>query len=289
MRCSGREHTLLRLQNAPYRSETTDAATELILQDLSEAALIRDLSGPQVAPAVLEAFSAIQTESEVVFEAVRRAIGSDLCQGWCLFDSLHRLPWYGGIRAFLSLPDPPQSSPSAYAFFILARNKIFIPPHTDGDPFNRCFHAMWRLVSAAKTGDWQDPDDGIVTVFEMIETHLNRPEPDEFIVYFAALVLGRMGPVDLAIQDLRNHTRNGAHPTIRRVATLTLGHLEVCLPRETQWPDTSQTTCSAHGRGASGILMRLAALPLTVGILLTSSVFGLLGHVGRRQRPCQRT
>jgi len=289
MRCSGREHTLLRLQNAPYRSETTDAATELILQDLPETALLRGLSGPQTAPAVLEAFSAMQTESETVFEAVRSAIGSDLCKGWCLFDSLHRLPWYGGIRAFLSLPDPPQSSPSAYAFFILARNKIFIPPHTDGDPFNRCFHAMWRLVSAAKIGDWKDPDDGILTVFEMIETHLNRPDPDEFIVYFAALVLGRMGPVDRTIQDLRNHAGRSSHPTVRRVAALTLRQLEACLPRETQWHDAPQTTCPAHGRGASGILMRLAAVPLTVGIVLTSTVFGLIGHVGRRQRPCQRT
>lgn len=289
MHCSDREHALSRLANAPYRSRTTDIATELILQNPSETALIQGLFSSRTATGTLEAFSAIQSESDAIFDAVQSAISRDPCKSWALLESLHRLPWYGGIRAFLSLPDPPQSSPSAYAFFILARNKIFIAPHIDGDPFNRCFHAMWRLVSAAKTGDWQDPDDGIITVIEMIETHLNRPAPDEFIVYFAALVLGRMGPVDLAIQDLRNHAVRSGHPTVRRVAALALRHLRVCLPRETQWHDAPQTTCPAHGRSASGILMRLAAVPLTVGIVLTSTMSFLFGHASRRQRPCQRT
>lgn len=289
MHRSDREHALSRLANAPYRSRTTDVATELILQNPSETALIQGLFSSQTATGTLEAFSAIQSESDAIFDAVQSAINRDPCKSWALLESLHRLPWYGGIRAFLSLPDPPQSSPSAYAFYILARNKIFIPPHIDGDPFDRCFHAMWRLVSAAKTGDWQDPDDGILTVIEMIETHLNHPNPDEFIVYFAALVLGRMGPVELAIQDIRNHAVRRGHPTVRRVAALTLCHLEVCLPHETQWHDEPTTTCLAHGHSASGILMRLATVPLTVGIILTSTMSFLFGYASRRQRPCQRT
>ncbi len=275
MPCSGREHALFRLENAPYRSRTTDAATELILQDPSESALIRGLHGSRTAPVALEALSAMQTESDDVFEAVRHAIGSDLGQSWALFDSLHRLPWYGGIRAFLSLPDPPQSSPCAYAFYILARNKIFIPPHLSGDPFDRCFHAMWRLVSAAKTGDWSHPDDGILTVLEMIETHLNRPEPDEFIVYFAALALGQIGSVDVVTKNLKNHKRGHSHPAVRRVAALALRHLRDALPPELQGDSTD------YQRPTSGILSRLAAVPATMALPVIGAVLGLFRNTAR--------
>lgn len=273
MPCSDREHALYRLENAPYRSRTTDAATELILQDPSESAVIRALHASRTAPVALEALSAMQTESDDVFEAVTHAIGSDLAKSWALFDSLHRLPWYGGIRAFLSLPDPPQSSPCAYAFYILARNKIFIPPHISGDPYDRCFHAMWRLVSAAKAGDWRHPDDGILTVLEMIETHLNRPEPDEFIVYFAALVLGRMASVDMVTNNLRNHKRRRSHPAVRHVATLTLRHLRATLPAELQC--VAQANDADCRRKSSSILARLAAVPATMGWPLVSAVLGL--------------
>lgn len=278
MRHLAREHTLFRLENAPYRSRTTDAAMQLILRNLSEAALIQNLSDPSTAPVALEAFSAMQTESEGVFEAVQSTISNDLCMSWALFDSLHRLPWYGGIRAFLTLPDRPQSSPCAYAFFILARNKIFIPPHTSGDPFDRCFRAMWRLISTAKTGNWRTPDDGIVTVMEMIETHLSRPHPDEFVVYFAALVLSQMGPIDLAMQNLQDYTGQNAHPVIRRVATLTLRHLESCLPSAMQQGQTVRTAQSKRGQRPSGIVMRMAAMPVSIGIILTGAVSGLFGR-----------
>lgn len=280
MLCSDREHALRRLENAPYRSRTTDAATELILRGPSEAALIRDLCAARNAPAVLEALSAVQTESDDVFEAVRHAIGSDLCKSWALFDSLHRLPWYGGIRAFLSLPDPPQSSPCAYAFYILARNKIFIPPHISGDPFERCFHAMWRLVSTAKTGDWRHPDDGILTILDMIETHLNRPEPDEFIVYFAALVLGQIGSVDVVTQNLRNHKRRRSHPAVRRVAALALRHLRTALPSELQ--GAARQDDARYQHPTAGFLSRLAAVPATMALPVIGAVLSLFRNTARQ-------
>jgi len=237
--------------------------------------VIRALHASRTAPVALEALSAMQTESDDVFEAVRHAIGSDLAKSWALFDSLHRLPWYGGIRAFLSLPDPPQSSPCAYAFYILARNKIFIPPHISGDPYDRCFHAMWRLASAAKTGDWRCPDDGVLTVLEMIETHLNRPEPDEFIVYFAALVLGQIDSVDVVTQNLRNHERRRSHPAVRRVAALALRHLRDALPPELQGDSAD------YERPTSGILSRLAAVPAMMALPVISAVLGLFRNTAR--------
>lgn len=290
MQRSDREHALFRLANAPYRSRTTDIATELILQDPSEAALIQGLFSSRTATGVLEAFSALQSESDTIFEAVQSAISRDPCRSWALLESLHRLPWYGGIRAFLSLPDPPQSSPSAYAFFILARNKIFIPPHIDGDPFNRCFHAMWRLVSTAKTGDWRNPDDGIVTVIEMIETHLRCPQPDEFIVYFAALVLGQIGPIETTTQHLRNHAWTDSHPAVRRVAALTLRHLRTVVPSGLSWHDASEMDGADRESEPSGMLARLVAVSASVGILLVSMVLGLFGQTPNpRQRLCRRT
>lgn len=279
MQCSDREHALSRLENAPYRSRTTDAATELILQDPSESALIRDLYASRTAPVALEVFSAMQTESNDVFEAVREAIGSDLCKSWALFDSLHRLPWYSGIRAFLSLPDPPQSSPCAYAFYILARNKIFIPPYISGDPYDRCFHAMWRLVTAAKTGDWHHPDDGILTVIGMIETHLRRPEPDEFIVYFAALVLGQIASVDVVMKNLRKHQRRDSHPAVRRVAALALRHLRAALPPELQ--EVAQQEDTDYQRSTFGILSRLAAVSTTMALPVVSAVLALFRNTAR--------
>ncbi len=279
MPCSDREHALYRLENAPYRSRTTDAATELILQDPSESAVIRALHASRTAPVALEALSAMQTESDDVFEAVTQAIGSDLAKSWALFDSLHRLPWYGGIRAFLSLPDPPQSSPCAYAFYILARNKIFIPPHISGDPYDRCFHAMWRLVSAAKAGDWRHPDDGILTVLEMIETHLSHPEPDEFIVYFAALVLGQIDSVDVVTKNLRYHKKRRSLPAARRVAALALCHLRDALPPELQ--GAARQDHADYEHATSGILSRLAAVPATMALPVISAVLGLFRNTAR--------
>jgi hypothetical protein len=289
MQRSDREHALCRLRNAPYPSDTTGAAIKWILEeDPTEAALIEGLFTPHTAPMALETFSALQSESEDIFEAVQGAIGSDLCKSWALFESLHRLPWYGGIRAFLSLPDPPQSSPCAYAFFILARNKIFIPPYISGDPYNRCFHAMWRLASMARDGNWRDADEGIITVIEMLETHLDRPEPDEFIVYFTALVLGRMAPAQTMLRNLRRHASRSPHPAIQRVAHLTLRHLQTTLGLVRKWQAESRTHDDDHESPTRP--SRRFPVPATIAVLVASVVLGTVRYVSlARQKLCEWT
>lgn len=278
MQRSDREHALLRLRNAPYRSRTTDAATELMSQNPSQIALIRGLSASRTAPVALEAFSALQSESEEIFHAVQGAIGRDPCKSWALFESLHRLPWYGGIRAFLSLPDPPQSSPCAYAFYILARNKIFIPPYVSGDPYDRCFRAMWRLIDLAKTGRWQDADQDVITVIEMLETHVNRPDPDEFVLYFTALVLGQMAPAEVTVQNLRRHDQGDSHPVVRRVAAQARSHLEAAPPFEPPYHETSQSQDLRRQRESYRILARLATFPSAMALGLANPMLTLLRH-----------
>lgn len=290
MQRSDREHALFRLRNAPFRSRTTDAATELMSQDLSEMTLIRNLSASRTAPVALEAFSAMQSESERIFRAVQGAIGRDPCKSWALFESLHRLPWYGGIRAFLSLPDPPQSSPCAYAFYILARNKIFIPPYCSGDPYERCYNAMWRLITMAKAGDWHDVDDDVITVFEMLETHVNRADPDEFVLYFTALVLGQMAPARATVRNLRCHERNGSHPVIRRVAAQALSHLETSPLFAPPSHDRPQSQNVLHQRQFHGILTRLATFPTAMALGLANPVLTFLRHAhAARQRVWERS
>lgn len=289
MQRSDREHALRRLENAPYRSCTTEAAIRLIRQDPSEAALIEGLCASQTAPVVLEAFSALQSESDDVFQAVQEAIASDLCKTYALFESLHRLPWYGGIRAFLSLPDPPQSSPCAYAFYILARNKIFIPPYVSGDPYNRCFHAMWRLASMARTGNWQDADGDVITVIEMLDTHLNRPAPDEFIVYFTALALGQMAPAQTMVRNLTRHTGTNRHPAIHRVAARTLEHLQTTFGIEQRWAAASQSQDLEPELEMASRSGRPSTVPATIGMLLAGVVLATIKRVTlARQKLCER-
>ncbi len=287
---SDRKHALLRLKSAPYRSRTTDDATELMLKNPSESALIQNLSASQTAPVALEAFSAMRSESEEIFQAVQGAIGRDPCKSWALLESLHRLPWYGGIRAFLSLPDPPQSSPCAYAFYILARNKIFIPPYVSGDPYNRCFRAMWRLIDLAKAGRWQDADQDVITVIEMLETHVNCSEPDEFVLYFTALVLGQMAPATTAVQNLRRHDGSDSHPAIKRVAAQAQSHLEATQPFKPPCPETYRSQNLHRQRESCGILARLVTFPTTMALGLANPVLTLLRHTQTaRQRVWERS
>ncbi len=279
MHRSDREHALFRLRNAPYRSRTTEAAIAWISQDPSEADLIAGLACRRRAPAALEAFSALQSEAPDIFEAVQRTIGGDLCKTYALFESLHRLPWYGGLRAFLSLPAPPQSSPCTYAFFILARNKIFFPPYDAGDPYEHCFHAMWRLAAMARAGNWQDSDEWVLTVIWMLETHLNRAEPDEFIVYFTALILGQMAPAQDMLENLRRHAGQETHPHVQRVAGRTLGHLQTTFDLEQKWQATSQSAGLEEPFETPAEPVRRFAVPATIGMLLASVAFGTIKHV----------
>ncbi len=279
MQRSDRQHALFRLRNAPYRSGTTQAAIEWISQNPPEAELIGGLDCKRRAPVALEAFSALQSEEEDIFAAVQRTIGGDLCKTYALFESLHRLPWYGGLRAFLSLPDPPQSSPCTYAFFILARNKIFFPPYDSGDPYEHCFHAMWRLAAMARSGNWQDADEGILTLIGMLETHLSRPEPDEFIVYFTALILGQMAPAQNMLESLRRHTGQNTHPHVQRVAGRTLGHLQTTFDLEQKWQAASQLAGLQDEFATPAQPVRRFAVPATIGMLLASVAFGTIKHV----------
>lgn len=279
MQRSDREHALFRLKNAPYSSRTTKAAIEWVSQDASEADLIEGLASRRRAPVSLEAFSALQSESQEIFEAVQGSIGRDLCKTYALCESLHRLPWYGGLRAFLSLPDPPQWSPCTYAFFILARNKIFFPPYDSGDPYEHCFHAMWRLAAMARTGNWHDADEWVLTVIWMLEMHLSRPEPDEFIVYFTALILGQMAPAPDMLENLRRHARQDTHPHVQRVARRTLGHLQTTFDLEQKWQAASQLAGLDKEFQMPAQPVRRFAVPATIGMLLASVAFGTIKHL----------
>ena len=119
------KNALQRLKHAPYPSNSTDMAINLLEQTPSEKALIQMLKLPKFAPGALEAFCAFQSTSEEVFAAICHAIQGSPRMSWCLIDSLNRLPWYDGMRAFLTLPGLPTRCPCAYPFYILARNKIF--------------------------------------------------------------------------------------------------------------------------------------------------------------------
>ena len=138
-------------RQCPYRSRTTDVATELILQNPSETALIQGLpSRTATNPGGVRRQQSESTPSRRRPERNQPGPMQELGPARESAPSaLVRYP------AFLSLPNRLSRRPCAYAFFILARNKI-IPPHIDGDPFNCRFHAT-AFVSAAKTGDWQDP------------------------------------------------------------------------------------------------------------------------------------
>jgi len=215
----------LRLERAPWRSSTTEAALSLSQQKPSDAALLEHLASPRAAPVALELLSASQTDSEAVFAGVRDSIRGNLSLSWSLVESLNRLPWYNGIRAFLSLPEPPASTPSAYCFYILARNKVFLPTDLCGERYDCYFHGLWRMLSVAKSEEWRDLHHSVLSVVELLRTHLEKPQPDTFVVYFAALLLGRIDPISSSIPALRSRLAGRCDAPVKVVAALTLLHL----------------------------------------------------------------
>lgn len=219
------ERARSRLQNAQWRSQTTEVALHLIEREPSDTSLIDTLDLPEEAPGALEAFSALDTSSEVVYEAVRDRISQRPLMSWCLVESLNRLPWYNGMRAFLSLPDTPTSSPCAYPFYILVRNKIFIPSNMGGEIYHYYVNGLWRSLPLARSGDWQRPHHSVLAILEMIERHFENGCPDTFVLYFACLLLGRIGSFDTGIQSLQELAEGGGCPTARKLATMTLEHL----------------------------------------------------------------
>ncbi len=226
MRPSDIRRAVFRLEHVRLPSATTRAALALAHQNPTESALIGDLACRESAPVALTVLSALQSDSERVFDAVGDSIGRDPCLSWALVESLNELPWYNGLRAFLSLPDDPLSSPCAYPFYILVRNKIFISRDASDRRYDYYVKGLWKMLVVAKDAQWCDPEDGVVHVVELIRTLLDKPQSDPFVVYFASLLLGRVAPLSVCIEALRTHLRKDSCPPVRAAAALTLSRLD---------------------------------------------------------------
>ena len=213
-----------RLTETSYHSNSTDMAMSLIEKMSSEQTLMDMLRLPKFAPGVLEAFCALQTPSEDVFAAICHAIQGSPRMSWCLIDSLNRLSWYNGIRAFLTLPGLPTCCPSAYPFYILARNKVF-PSTMSGSSYQYHYDGLWDLLSVAKSGQWQSPPNAALAVVELIQQHLTAQAPDQFVIYFSALVLGQFVPVTHNIPILKSRLEESCNLHVRSAAARALACL----------------------------------------------------------------
>jgi hypothetical protein len=226
-----------RLKNAPWPSPTTAAAVRLLQQCSSDESLLAALKDPHHASSALEVFCALRSRSEDVYAAVRSAIDGCPCLCWSLIESLNRLPWHGGVRAFLSLPGHPTTSACAYPFYILARNKVFLPADMSGSLYECCVHGLWGMLHPAKAGDWHQVHPSSLKVIDLLHAHLERSDPDLFVVYFSALMLGEIGPMEASIRGLERRLREPCHPRVQGVAALALaclddhhGHAWPCQP-----------------------------------------------------------
>lgn len=214
-----------RLRRATLRSRTTEAALLLVRQAPSEAALAAALKDPQRGTVAMEALCALRPSSECVYEAVSRAIESDLRLSWSLIDSLNHLPWHDGMRAFVSLPHPPKRYPPAYTFYMLARNKVFFPTDMSGYMFEYHFNGLWALLPTARSGNWRQVHPAALAIVELLHRHLRGARPDPFVVYFSALMLGRVGPLRACVEGLRARTQESSCARVRQTAALTLALL----------------------------------------------------------------
>lgn len=219
-----------RLRHAPWPSSVTDDALDWLAQSPSKARLIAALRRADTAPVALEIFCAMELECEQVYEAVRRAIERDPACCWALVESLNRLSWYGGIRAFLSLNDPPESSPCVYPFYILARNKLFIPSNMPPERYAYLYRGLWRLLPVARSEDWQLPHHSVVAIVEMMQRHLRMPQPDSFVVYLAALLLGRISPLQANLNTLRLRAYSDADCRVRNASHMAMRHIQFLQP-----------------------------------------------------------
>lgn len=217
-----------RLRHAPWPSPVTDKALAWLAESPSKAVLIEALRHAKTAPVAIEIFCALDIECEQVYEAVRRTIECDPASCWALVESLNRLACFGGIRAFLSLNDPPESSPCVYPFYILARNKLFIPSNMPSQQYAYLYRGLWRLLPVARSEDWQGLHHSVLAIVEMMQRHLRMSQPDSFVVYLAGLLLGRIGSLqtDLdmlrlrAYDDVDHRVRTAAHLAMRQIQLL---------------------------------------------------------------------
>lgn len=247
MRPSDFRRAVFRLEHVRLPSATTRAALALAHRKPTESALIGDLASRESGPVALMVLSALQSDSEKVFDAVGDSIGRDPCLSWALVESLNELPWYNGLRAFLSLPDDPLSSPCAYPFYILVRNKIFISQDASVRRYDYYVKGLWKMLTVARDAQWCDPEDGVVRVVELIRTLLDKPQSDPFVVYFASLLLGRVAPLSVCVEALRTHLENDCCPSVRAAAALTLVRLDASR--------VSNVRCYARPKRAASMCM----------------------------------
>jgi len=216
---------LQRLQDAPLRAKQTDKAIGLLNQIDSEASLRQALKCSSEAAAALEALCALQSNSHHTYRAVHQALQGDPRMCWCLVDSLNRLPWYTGMRAFLDLPGPPHTSPCALPFYILVRNKVFIPTDMSGPTYAYYVKGLWILLETAKNQQWQHLNPAGLAVVQLLHTHLQQSTPEPFITYLSALLLGHSAPLRMSKQALSLRKRQHCHTLICRTADLILANL----------------------------------------------------------------
>ncbi len=213
------------LEHAPMKSRLTDQALRLIERCCDEDTLIAALQDAEQGPVALEVACALRPASEPVYEAVLKAIDSDLVLSWSLIESLNRLPWYDGMRAFLSLPHPPATYPSAYAFYILARNKVFFPTDMSGAAYEYHFNGLWAMLPTARSGNWRQAHPSAFAIVELLHGHLSGAEPDPFVVYFAALMLGGIGSLRTSMTGLKARIQDPCSARLRQTAALALAQL----------------------------------------------------------------
>jgi hypothetical protein len=216
---------LKRLHDAPWRAKQTDKAIELLSQIDSEAPLRQALQCPDEASVALEALCALQSNSHHTYQAVFDVIQNNPRMCWCLVDSLNRLPWYTGMRAFLDLPGQPHTCPCALPFYILVRNKVFLPTDMSGPTYAYYVKGLWILLETAKSQRWQHLHPAGLAVIQLLHTHLKRSTPELFITYLSALLLGHSAPLRTSKQALLLRKQQHCHTLICRTAELTLANL----------------------------------------------------------------
>ncbi|MBN1361302.1 MAG: hypothetical protein JW993_11950 [Sedimentisphaerales bacterium] len=217
---------LRRLDSAPLKSDTTEAASRLVCEGPSQEKLTQALKDCRQGPVALEALCALRPTSDFVYQAVLRAIDRDSALGWSLIESLNHLPWHDGLRAFLSLPEDPVTSAHAYGFCMLARNKVFYPTDMSGVMYAYHVNGLWALLPTARSGNWRQAHPSAFAIVELLHRHLSSARPDKFVVYFSALMLGGIGPLPSCIEGLQARTRQRCLARLRETAALTLTLLD---------------------------------------------------------------
>ncbi len=213
-----------RLKTAPWPASCTHKAIALLEQNPSEDDLMHTFDQPSSAPIALEALCALRLESNLLYSSVCQSIACHPRLSWCLVDSLNRLAWYDGMRAYF------QSTTTLHGccslpFYILARNKIFTPADMCGEVYAYHVKGFQALVTTARTRQWQQMQPDELAVINMMYTHLDQSRPDVFVVYFSTLLLGSFAPLNTSILRLKTLIQEQPHPALTGITTLALKHV----------------------------------------------------------------